>query len=198
MKRLTTDDPNSILLGINLFFVKDSEVWIRGGGPEPDYPDCTLTDWINRAAVVQGIELGADDAESLGDVMYDCLQCGVDATEGILALLHAAAVQAAEMRGRLALIEDILGDDYNIDRLRELAKADQDGRCVVLPVKVGDTVYRVITTRDCPPLLSEIAIKTVEQAASLIGRMGKHLVISYYPTREAAEVALKGDRDGVH
>lgn len=29
------------------------------------------------------------------------------------------------------------------DRLRELAEADKDGRCVVLPCKVGDTVYFV-------------------------------------------------------
>lgn len=32
---------------------------------------------------------------------------------------------------RLAAIEDILGDDYNLDRLRELVEADRDGRCVV-------------------------------------------------------------------
>ena len=94
---------------------------------------------------------------------------------------------------RLAAIEDILGDDYDLNRLRELVENDRDGRVVVLPVKVGSMVYRVITTRDCPPLLSEIEIKTVEQAASLIGHMGKHLVISYYPTLKAAEAALKGD-----
>ena len=42
MKRLTTDDAQSILYGLNLIFVKDGEIWIRGGGPAPDYPDCTL------------------------------------------------------------------------------------------------------------------------------------------------------------
>lgn len=30
-------------------------------------------------------------------------------------------------------IEDILGDTYDLDRLRELVEADSDGRCVVLP-----------------------------------------------------------------
>ena len=30
-------------------------------------------------------------------------------------------------------IEDILGDTYDLDRLRELAQADREGRCVVLP-----------------------------------------------------------------
>lgn len=81
------------------------------------------------------------------------------------------------------------------DRLREMMEADRDGRVVILPVKVGGMVYRVITTRDCPPLLSEIEIKTVEQAASLIGHMGKHLLISYYHTLEAAKAALKGEGD---
>ena len=33
---------------------------------------------------------------------------------------------------RLATIEDILGDEYDLDRLRELAQADREGRCVVL------------------------------------------------------------------
>ena len=34
---------------------------------------------------------------------------------------------------RLAAIEDILGDDYDMDRLRELVQSDRDGRCVVIP-----------------------------------------------------------------
>lgn len=32
---------------------------------------------------------------------------------------------------RLAAIEDILGDDYDLDRLRELVEADQEKRCVI-------------------------------------------------------------------
>lgn len=142
MKRLTTDDTESILQGINLFFVKDREVWIRGGGPEPDYPDCTLTDWINRAAAAQGIELDADDPEHLGDVMYDCQQYGADATEGILALLHAAAVQAAEMRGRLKMLEDILGADYDPDRLEVMVN-----QCMTLRDEVAE---RFIITAKIP------------------------------------------------
>ena len=34
---------------------------------------------------------------------------------------------------RLKQIEDILGDDYDLDRLKELVKADREGKCVVLP-----------------------------------------------------------------
>lgn len=48
---------------------------------------------------------------------------------------------------RLCAIEDILGDEYDIDRLRELVEADRDGRCVVLPKegtpKKGDKVWYV-------------------------------------------------------
>lgn len=42
---------------------------------------------------------------------------------------------------RLKSIEDILGGDYNLDRLRELAEAERKGRCVVLPCMIGDNVY---------------------------------------------------------
>lgn len=34
---------------------------------------------------------------------------------------------------RLCDIEEILGDDYDLARLRELVTADKEGRCVVLP-----------------------------------------------------------------
>lgn len=42
---------------------------------------------------------------------------------------------------RLKSIEDILGDEYDLDRLRELVEADREGRCVVLPCMIGDNVY---------------------------------------------------------
>ena len=134
MNRLTTDDSQSILYGLNLFFVKDGEVWIRGGGPEPDYQDCTLVDYIGRVAETHHLDIVSRDAEHLGDEMYDCLQYGTDELEGVVALLHAAAIQAAEMRGRLADIEDILGDSYDLNKLRELRDAVRAKRCFVLPV----------------------------------------------------------------
>ena len=45
---------------------------------------------------------------------------------------------------RATEIDDILLDEYYpIGRMRELIKADKDGRVEVLPCKVGDTVYWV-------------------------------------------------------
>ena len=49
---------------------------------------------------------------------------------------------------RLSAIEDILGDDYDLDRLKELVEADKEGRCQVIPCKeffsmLGDDVYTI-------------------------------------------------------
>lgn len=40
-----------------------------------------------------------------------------------------------------------------LDRLRELVEADREGRCVVPPVGVGDTVYHITTCKDFPKVL---------------------------------------------
>lgn len=39
---------------------------------------------------------------------------------------------------RLAAIEDILGDEYDLDELREMVQAKREGRCVVLDGKSRD------------------------------------------------------------
>ena len=41
---------------------------------------------------------------------------------------------------RLAAIEDILGDEYDLDELKEVVQAKREGRCVVLP-KDGMVYY---------------------------------------------------------
>lgn len=41
------------------------------------------------------------------------------------------------------VLSKIFGEDYNLDRLKELVEADRDGRCVVLPCRVGDTLYYI-------------------------------------------------------
>ncbi len=47
----------------------------------------------------------------------------------------------------LASIEDILGDEYDLDELREMVQAKREGRCVVRPVggysdKDGETALK--------------------------------------------------------
>ena len=184
MKRLTSDDTKSIFYDLNLFFAKDNEVWIRGGGPEPDYQDCTLVNWIGRVADKHNLEIYARDAVNLGDEMYDCLQYGIDTIEGVVALLHAAAVQATTMRSRLKEIEDILGDEYDLDRLKELVQADREGRCVLLPRKVGDKLYKI----------SENGVKevVVQSIVFMLSHTVNHLTVHVANERGAmTEIEIK-------
>ncbi|OUN24577.1 hypothetical protein [Pseudoflavonifractor sp. An85] len=139
MERLTTDQENALFSCFNIFYAKGGEIWVRGGGPYPEYQDVTLVQWIRSAAQKHGLNIMAEDPEHLGDEMYDALQDGDETVEGIVALLHAAAVQATEMRERLKPIEDILEDDYDLDRLRELVEADREGRCRIHPKPENNT-----------------------------------------------------------
>lgn len=88
---------------------------------------------------------------------------------------------------RLKAIEDILGDDYDLDRLRELVEADRDGRCVVLPV-------RGYTDKDGEQALNS-AMNTCFYHNNPVTRYIADAVAEKL-TREAAEDALKGDQHG--
>ena len=57
----------------------------------------------------------------------DCEKCGRRKT----GKCKTSADCAQTIADRLAEIEDILGDEYDLDRLRELLEADREGRCVV-------------------------------------------------------------------
>ena len=48
----------------------------------------------------------------------------------------------AECWLRLCDIEDILGDEYDLEKLKELVQAKREGRCVVLPCKLHDEMGR--------------------------------------------------------
>ena len=83
-------------------------------------------------------------------------------------------------------------------RLREIAEADKDGRCVVLPCKVGDTVWRIV--RDGEPHITRDEVRDMYFAddmtlcVELVGgrvtfteKFGKTVFLS----REEAEKALR-------
>lgn len=83
-------------------------------------------------------------------------------------------------------------DTSKAERIRKLLAADKDGRCVVLPCKVGDTVYRVFTVDGREPVIQATQVKTFGQAADLIGRIGKlSKLVSVFRTREEAERAMQ-------
>ena len=102
--------------------------------------------------------------------------------------------------------EGLSSTDYSISRMLELMKADKDGRLVVLPCKVGDTVWRIV--RDGNPHITRDAVRDmyfaddmtlcVELAGGRVTfteKFGKTVFL----TREEAERALQemeGRKDG--
>lgn len=70
-----------------------------------------------------------------------------------------------EVVDRLYDFEDILGEDYDLDRMRELVEADRDGRCVFTKCKLGDTggfFKKLLQSMDELKRELEIAVQDLE------------------------------------
>ena len=172
MYRLTTDNPtDNIEASLNLFYVRDGDAFIRGGGDAPDYADISVTDFIRKTARTLCPDmLLPESAEEISFAMAEYLFDGYEDPSGLVALLYTAAWSYAELRERLKAYEDtgltpercaefaradaegryiVMRDaeQEGVARLRELAEADKDGRVIVLPCKVGDTVYFALLGR---------------------------------------------------
>ena len=150
MKRLTTNCPdNNLDAALNLFYIKDFETWVRGGGDGPDYPDIRLYDFIRKAAkiLLPDLDFPMDD-DGVDYAMGELLLDGPDEPTGLLALLYTAAWSYAELRGRLMQYEDtgltpelvqetaelaIWIHENSLEKIKEWIKADKDGRLVVRP-----------------------------------------------------------------
>ena len=96
-----------------------------------------------------------------------------------------------------ALVKDwndlctIVGECGGIDRLRELAEADKDGRLLVLPCKVGGTVYRLQYIEQTPGRFV-VGVAEIKFALIWLEEFGKTVFL----TREEAEKALEAMKDG--
>lgn len=127
----------------------------------------------------------------------------------------------AECWLRLCDIEDILGDEYELDELREMVQAKREGRCVVPPCKVGQkvkvdvrtwgNVWNYKTVENGKFLIGEIVAITKTKKQTLVKIRVEHNVswkrpTRRYPasaigktvflTREEAEAALRREQDG--
>ena len=90
---------------------------------------------------------------------------------------------------KCADIEDILRDDYDLSRLRELVKADREGRCVVLPCKVGDKVFQQNGVD-----IFESQVKKIIYDCGHFAFDEETIGERVFLTRESAEAALKGEQ----
>ena len=103
---------------------------------------------------------------------------------------------------RLADLESLC----SYDRIRELAEADKDGRVVVLPCKVGDTVWRIV--RDGEPHITRDEVRDMYFAddmtlcVELVGgrvtfteKFGKTVFLSRAEAERALQ-EMEGKKDG--
>ena len=156
--------------------------------------------------------LGHDDA---------CENCKVGEIQNRREYIEFAAANAIErltdenaaLRKKVPLTEDTMINlaaqalGVEPSRLRELAEADKDGRVVVLPCKVGQRVFALM---DTDKHISECEVKRIGMGNEIgfiglepIGTRGREYGVALngfgktvFLTREAAEKALEGIKDG--
>lgn len=108
---------------------------------------------------------------------------------------------------RATEIDDILLDEYYPSgRMRKLIKADKDGRVVVLPCKVGDTVWAILDgakyARECKvdfvnigSFGTTIVFVVKDGLREQYGVTAAAFVKTVFLTREEAEKALEAMKD---
>ena len=121
--------------------------------------------------------------------------------------LYPESVEALKLSMMGKAISEITEfDGLPIDRLRELAEADKDGRVVVLPCKVGDTVWANLDgmrhTRKCVIEFANIGSRVTTIVFSTVDGLREQYGVNpcsfgktVFLTREEAEKALEAMKD---
>lgn len=111
---------------------------------------------------------------------------------------RCAEFARADAEGRYIVMRD--AEQEGVARLRELAEADKDGRLVVLPCKVGDTLFRVFAGEILEHKVGNMRylaiqgrwdIETYPFCPYVESSIGKAIFL----TREEAEAALEAMKD---
>lgn len=111
---------------------------------------------------------------------------------------RCAEFARADVEGRYIVMRD--AKQEGVARLRELAEADRDGRLVVLPCKVGDTLFRVFSGEILEHKVGNMRylaiqgrwdIDTTPFCSYVESSIGKTIFL----TREEAEKSLKAIKD---
>lgn len=103
----------------------------------------------------------------------------------------------------VVFLQDLIGNQKAseaLDRFRQLAEADRDGRVVVLPCKLGDTLFRVFAGEILEHKVRNMRylaiqgrwdIDTTPFCSYVESSIGKTIFL----TREEAKAALEGKRN---
>ena len=118
---------------------------------------------------------------------------------------HMMPSDVTSMRMDMAIIAALF-NGIDVDRMKELAEADRDGRVVVLPCKVGQRVFALL---DTDKHISECEVKQIGLGDEIgfvslepIGARGREYGVALngfdktvFLTREEAEKALEATKD---
>lgn len=136
--------------------------------------------------------------------MARCAKCNQEVTTGYVLCDRCYK----KMDGiREDSIKEILGDNYDLDRLKELVQADREGKCVLLPCKVGDKLYKIsengvkeVVVQSIVFMLSHTVNHLTVHVANERGAMTeietKDFGKTVFLTREEAEAALEKMKRG--
>ena len=213
MKRLTTDRPqDNVENTLNLFYIRNKETWIRGGGSAPQYKDVTLDDFMRRMIKERHVDVKApEDWQGFSCMMAEWLMDDPESETGMLALVYAAAWGFAEIRERLKryedtgampdVLEELLEGLTRIEKLGgwdlvdRWVKAASEGRLVELPCKVGAIVYGADSEPVMPLHVSDLAVY-LESSEGGDFELLENFGTTVFLTEEEAEAALKGEEHG--
>ena len=104
---------------------------------------------------------------------------------------------------RLSEIENILGDDYDLDRLKELVEADREGKVILRQIKEGSKIYIILLGRIFP--FDVISATWHSKNTVYEAEHGKNLRCTFndadigifaFLTRKEAEAALEKMKEG--
>lgn len=84
-----------------------------------------------------------------------CKDCPIAKAFDRLAAYEDTGLEPEEIVQTMNVVKSAVStfEDFGVDRLCELAQSDRDGRCVVLPAGIGDTVYHITTCKNFSQVL---------------------------------------------
>ena len=142
-------------------------------------------------------------SSSCSHIKYNAPVCPERARYDRLAAYEDTGLEPEEIEKAMDIVKSAVSafEDFGVDRLAELAQADREGRCVVLPCKIGDPVWRLYDDCDFPGDCytkqkcrgCEYRNLFIEEQAfclSMLCQNGK-LAPPYYTIRADAEDALR-------
>lgn len=122
---------------------------------------------------------------------------------GVIKVKYASQHETAIHR--LVTIEDILGDVYDLDELKEMVQAKREGRCFTSPVKIGQTVWFIRDPKRNPENIVETTVeKIVYKRGGTYMKLGCNSMYetscnsigkTVFLTRAEAQAALRREQD---